>query len=51
MIQHIILFAIIAGALFFAVRYVRRIFSGKGSCCADGVTNCPMKGKGKKLAA
>jgi len=46
MTQNIILIAIVVGALFFAVRYFRRIFSGKGSCCSDSRANCPMKDRG-----
>jgi len=43
MIQSIILVAILVGALFFTVRYFRRIFSGKGSCCSDTCVTCPIK--------
>jgi hypothetical protein len=43
MLQYIILIAILAGTLFFAVRYFKRTFSGKGSCCSGCHTNCPMK--------
>ncbi len=39
MIQNIIIGVILGGALFFAVRYFRRIFSGKGSCCSASSVN------------
>jgi regulatory protein YycI of two-component signal transduction system YycFG len=45
MIQHIFLVAILAGAVFLAVRYLKRTFSGKGSCCSDSQVNCPLKDK------
>jgi hypothetical protein len=48
MIQTIILVSIVIGALFFAVRYFRRIFSGKASCCSDSRANCPMKDRGSQ---
>jgi len=41
--ENIILVVVLVGALFFAAKYVRRIFSGKGSCCSDSEANCPAK--------
>jgi hypothetical protein len=46
MIQTIILITIVVGALLFTVRYFKRIFSGKGSCCSDSQANCPMNDGG-----
>lgn len=46
MIQYIILFAILGGALFFTVRYFRRVFLGEESCCCDSCVNCPVKDRG-----
>lgn len=43
MIQNIVIVVILGGALFFTVRYFRRIFSGKESCCSNSQTNCPLK--------
>jgi hypothetical protein len=45
MTQTIILLAILGVALFFAARYFKRIFSGKGSCCSSNSTTCPMDQK------
>jgi len=46
MIQNVILLAILAGAVFFTVRYLRRTLAGKGLCCSDSCVNCPIEEKG-----
>jgi len=45
MIQNILFALILGGTVFLALRYVRKVLSGRGSCCGESCAGCPVKEK------